>query len=307
MSQDEYKRIGLIVGREWDWPEAFIQTINNIGEGITAELVKVGGTYMNETCPYAVIIDRKSHIIPYYRIYLKFAALQGCTIINNPFTWAADDKFLGTFIINRLGLNSPRTVVLPNKQVKRETVTASFRNLKYPMDWQSIIEYVGVPAIFKDVYSVGRGKVYRVHNVDELIQRYDESGTYTMVLQEIIESDTHIHCFVVGQEHVLVLQYSLINGRYLPTAISPTDPIGQQAAQNALSLTRTYGYDVNMVEFVVKNNQLYVINSTNPAPVMDKQLMTAEQFTWCVDKIAALAIDRVKRPISQKTILPESW
>ncbi len=302
MSQDEPKRIGLVIGREWDWPAAFVDEVNRREEGITAELVQLGGTFMNESCPYLVIVDRKSHVIPYYRAYLKYAALQGCVIINNPFTWSADDKFLGTYIINRLGLDGPRTVILPNKRIDKEVVTQSFRNLKYPMDWQGIIDYVGVPAIFKDAHSVGRGKVYRVHNVDELIQYYDDSGPQTMVLQEIIESDTHIHCFVVGQEKVLTLQYALKDGRYLPDILTPHTKLGESVVKHAIALTTAYGYDVNMVEFVIKEDQLFVINCTNPAPVMDKSLMNDSQFEWCVNEIATLAIERAKRPIPPKTI-----
>jgi len=302
MSQVNGKRIGLIIGHETDWPEAFMAAINERTDGITAELVKLGGTTMDGICPYDVIIDRMSHEIPYYRAYLQYAVLQGYYVINNPFTWSADNKFFGTVIINKLGLTSPRTIVLPNKHVAADVTPASFRNLEYPMDWHGIINYVGVPAIFKDIHSGGRRVVYRVHSVDELIQRYDESGTRTMILQELIESDTHIHCFVIGQEKVLALRYSLANGRYLPDIITEKNQNYQPIASDALRLTRAYGYDCNMVEFVIKDGKRYVINSTNPAPVMDRELMTEEQFTWCVDEMAALAVARVKRPPPQHAV-----
>ena len=38
---------------------------------------------MDELCPYAVVIDRISHEVPYYRSYLKNAVLQGTTVVNN--------------------------------------------------------------------------------------------------------------------------------------------------------------------------------------------------------------------------------
>ena len=43
--------------------------------------------------PYAVIVDRISHDVPFYRSYLKNAVLTGTQVINNPFWWSADDKF----------------------------------------------------------------------------------------------------------------------------------------------------------------------------------------------------------------------
>jgi glutathione synthase/RimK-type ligase-like ATP-grasp enzyme len=302
MSQDEVKRIGLIIGREWDWPAAFMAAVNERDEGITAELVKIGGAFMDEPCPYHVIIDRMSHEIPYYRAYLKYATLYDTYIINNPFTWSADNKFFGNALVNKLGLASPRTVALPNKEVERDVVPDSFRNLVYPMNWQGIIDYVGVPAIFKDLRPGGRRVVYRVHSVDELIQRYDESGTRTMLLQQIIESDIHLHCFVVGEERAMLLRYSLSNGRYLPGLLNTEEAQNERLIKVACDLTRIFGYDFNMVEFVVKDDIPYVINCTNPAPDIDASLMDEEQFNWCVQEIATLAIERARRPLPQQAI-----
>ena len=86
-------KVGLLVGREWSFPPAFLEEVNNRRDGVHAEYVQLGGTAMNEPCPYAVVIDRISHEVPYYRSYLKNAVLQGATVVNNPFMWTADDKF----------------------------------------------------------------------------------------------------------------------------------------------------------------------------------------------------------------------
>lgn len=306
MSRDDDKgtdkKIGLIVGRDHDWSDAFINRVNKVENGVAAELVKLSGTIMDEACPYNVIVDRVSHEIPYYRACLHHAALNGSYIINNPFAWSADSKFFGIGLVNQLGFTSPRTIVLPNKHVEKEMTADSFRNLVYPMDWQGIIDYVGVPAIFKNISSGGRDAVYRVASVDDLIQSYDESGTMTMLLQQIIESDTHIHCFVFGHETVLPLRYLVADNRYFVDILPSDDALGRQLTHQALTLTRAYGYDVNMVEFVVADDQLYVINATNPAPEMMVGLMTAEQFDFCIDEVARVAISRVKRPLPQRSI-----
>ncbi len=296
------KRIGMIVGRERDWSQAFMDAVVSLDMGVQAELVKLSGTFMDEPCPYDVIIDRMSHEVPYYRVYLEYAALQGAYIINNPFTWSADSKFFGLALVNRLGFTSPRTIVLPNKHIEKDMTPDSFRNLVYPMDWQSIIDYVGVPAIFKNINSGGRHAVHRVHSVDELIQRYDESGTLTMILQQVVEAEQHIHCFVFGRETVVTLQYLPDDCRYHTQTLSLDDELGRQLVHQSLTLTRAYGYDVNMVEFVQHGDQLYVINCTNPAPVMNLELMTVEQFDHCLNEFARMAIDRAKRPYPQRSI-----
>lgn len=301
------KKIGMIVGRDQNWPQAFMDAIARMDMGIEAELVKLSGTFMDEPCPYAVIIDRISHEVPYYRIYLEHAALQGAYIINNPFTWSADNKFFGLALVNRLGFTTPRTIVLPNKHVEKDMAPESFSNLVYPMDWQGIIEYVGVPAVFKNINSGGRYAEHRVHSVDDLIQRYDESGTLTMVLQQIVAAEQHIHCFVFGHEKVMAFHYLPENGRYHPQIVSFEDKLGQQLVHQSLTLTRAYGYDVNMVEFVRQGDQLFVINCTNPAPIISKELMTDDQFDNCVEEFARIAIERAKRPYPQRSIFDHNY
>ena len=42
------KRIGLMVGREWSFPPAFIEEVNRRQAGVTAEFVTVGAASMDE-------------------------------------------------------------------------------------------------------------------------------------------------------------------------------------------------------------------------------------------------------------------
>jgi glutathione synthase/RimK-type ligase-like ATP-grasp enzyme len=88
------KKIGILFGMENTYPPAFVEKINSMKiDGITAEFVKIGGIRMDEPQKYAVILDRISQDIEFYRAYLKNAALQGTIVVNNPFWWTADDKF----------------------------------------------------------------------------------------------------------------------------------------------------------------------------------------------------------------------
>src|SRR5215470_15840050 len=141
-------RVGLIVGREWSWPPAFIEEVNRRDEGVFAEFVKVGAPHMDDPAQYRVIIDRISHEVPYYRTYLKHAILQGVTVVNNPFMWTADDKFFEAGLASKLGVAHPRTLVLPNKDYVPGIVpTESLRNLIFPLHWEAIVEYIGLPCV----------------------------------------------------------------------------------------------------------------------------------------------------------------
>src|SRR6516162_3848583 len=130
-------KIGLLVGREWSFPPAFLDEVQRRNAGVSAEYVKLGGTRMNEPCPYAVIIDRISHEVPYYRSHLKNAVLQGVHVVNNPFMWSADDHFFEAALATRLGVAHPRTLVLPNKEYGPGLAGAeNLRNLVYPLNWR---------------------------------------------------------------------------------------------------------------------------------------------------------------------------
>jgi hypothetical protein len=291
MSKDDMKQIGLLVGSETSWPAAFVAEVNRRGEGVWADFVKIGETLLDSDCPYDLIVDRISHEVPYYRTYLKFAAVKGCYVVNNPFMSAADDKFFGVALGSELGIHAPKTVALPNKRVEEESSPESFRNLVYPMDWQEIIDYVGVPAILKDIHAGGRTVSQRVSSVDELLRWYDESDTLTVVVQEIVEADYHVHCLVVGREEFLVARYLPDQRRYLPAIEGVEVAVLEATSTAALTLTRAYGYDVNLVEYVVENEQAHLINPTNPAPDLGLELLGETNFQWSVEKIADFAIE----------------
>ena len=103
---------------------AFLEEVQRRNTGVSAELIKLGGTRMNEPCPYAVIIDRISHEVPYYRSYLKNAVLQGVTVINNPFMWTADDKFFESTLAVKLGVAKIPTMLLIDRDGVLRSVKA---------------------------------------------------------------------------------------------------------------------------------------------------------------------------------------
>jgi len=80
------KKIGVLHGKERSFPEAFVERVNSKKiPGIIAEPVRIDKVMQGEPSEYAVIIDRISQDVPFYRAYLKNAALCGTAVINNPF------------------------------------------------------------------------------------------------------------------------------------------------------------------------------------------------------------------------------
>ncbi|WP_439629437.1 ATP-grasp domain-containing protein [Gemmata sp.] len=294
------KKVGVIVGREWSFPPKFIDEVNRRNKGVVAEFAKLGGTRMDEKVAYDVLVDRISHEVPYYRSYLKHAVLEGVTVVNNPFMWTADDKFFGASLCAKLGLAHPKTAVLPNKDYVPGIVKAeSLRNLVYPMDWQSIVDYVGLPCILKDAHGGGWRGVYVCHSVEELIRYYDGSGLMTMIAQEFIKWDQYVRVMCLGQDVVLPMPYDTHDRKYIPDPNYLTPALYKRVAADSLKLVQALGYDMNTVEWAIKDGVPYAIDFMNPAPDMDLNSLTPEYFNWVVEKMADLVIDRALNPKPQ--------
>lgn len=284
-------KIGLIVGREWSFPPAFIEEVNRRNEGVTAELVKLGAPRMDDPAEYRVIIDRISHEVPFYRTYLKHAVLAGATVVNNPFMWSADDKFFGATLATSLGLASPKTVVLPNKEYVPGIVhSESLRNLTYPLDWHGIVEYVGLPCILKDAHGGGWKEVYVCQNMEELLHHYDHSGLLTMIVQEFIQWDEFIRCICLGQEVIRPIKYDPKARKYHPELDFLPPALMQRIVNDSKTLVRALGYDMNSIEWAVRDGVPYAIDFMNPAPDMDIYSLTPTHFEWVVSGMADMAI-----------------
>ena len=112
-----------------------------------------------------------------------------------------DTKFFGYAAAEKLGIASPRTVVLPNKSYVEDVTAESLRNL-WPVDFDGLLDYVGAPCIMKPAFGGGWKNVHKIHSLDELLQHYNDSGTLTLMLQEFISWDVFIRIPTVGRRWV---------------------------------------------------------------------------------------------------------
>jgi hypothetical protein len=291
------KHIGLFVGREWSWPPAFIEEVSQRDAGVVAEYARIGAERFDGPVPYDVLIDRISHEVPMYRSFLKKAVLEGKTVVNNPFMWTADDKFFGARLVGRLGIASPKTVLLPNKDYVPGIVpTESLRNLQYPLDWKEIVSYVGLPCILKDAHGGGWKQVHVCRSLEELIHAYDQSGLLTMIVQEFIEWDHFVRCLCVGREEVLPMKYDPKARKYLVEHEHLTPELGARIVRDSMAIVRALGYDMNSIEWAVRDGVPYAIDFMNPAPDMDIYSLTQTYFDWAVRKMADMAIRMALHP-----------
>jgi hypothetical protein len=292
------KKIGILFGQEDTFPWAFLERIRSKNiDGVVAEPVRIEKLIQGQDSGYAVIIDRISQDIPFYRAYLKNAALQGTAVINNPFWWSADEKFFNNCLAERVGVAVPKTVLLPSKEHPPDTNERSMRNLAYPLDWDGIFQYVGFPAYFKPFAGGGWKNVYRLTGPDDFFRVYDETGQLVMMLQEEIVFTEYFRCYCLGTTEVRIMQYDPrqpFHLRYVRNG-PPVDPaILQRVEDGVLKLNRALGYDFNTVEFAVRDGVPYAIDFCNPAPDADVHSIGEDNFEWVVETAANMAIRKAQ-------------
>jgi len=290
------KKIGVLFGMENSFPGALVEHINarNI-DGIQAEFVLTGAVHLDQAPAYSVIVDRISHDIPFYRAFLKHAALNGTAIVNNPFWWSADDKFFNYTLALKLGVAVPPTVILPHKQLPQGTTDRSMRNLEFPLDWDAVFAYIGENGFLKPVDGGGWRDVYHIHNRQEFFCAYDQSRDLCMMYQKAVDFEEYFRCYVVGQKKVRIMAYDPRrphSERYLQNPPAYGKKLLKRIEQDALKLCRALGYDLNTVEFAVENGVPYAIDFLNPAPDADIHSVGPENFEWVVNAIAELAIKK---------------
>lgn len=297
------KKIGILYGKERSFPEAFVERINAKGlHGISAEPVRINKVAQGEDSGYAVIVDRISQDVPFYRAFLKNAAISGTAVINNPFWWSADEKFFNNALATRIGVPVPKTVILPSRVLPDDTTDESFSNLSYPLDWKGIFEYVGFPAYMKPFAGGGWKNVYRLSSMEDFFEKHAETGQLVMLLQEEIVFEEYYRCYCIGGKHVRIMPYEPRNPHHLRYQAEhrPTEESHKLMEDIVLRINRYLGYDFNTVELALRDGVPYAIDFCNPAPDADYRSVGEENFEWVVETMSNYAIERAQAQVRDR-------
>jgi hypothetical protein len=297
------KKIGILFGQERSFPEALITTINERKiPNILAEPVRIDKVIQGVDSGYAVIIDRISQDIPFYRAFLKNAALCGTAVINNPFWWSADEKFFNNCLATKIDVPVPKTVILPSRDLPPDTSDQSFSNLAFPLDWEGIFNYVGFPAYMKPFAGGGWKNVYRLASQEEFFEKHAETNQLVMLLQEEIVFEEYYRCYCIGGKYVRIMPYEPRNPHHLRyvAEFAPSAERLEQMQSIVLRINQYLGYDFNTVELAVRDGVPYAIDFCNPAPDADVKSVGQENFNWVVETAANFAIEKAEQHQSGK-------
>jgi hypothetical protein len=298
------KKIGILFGRERSFPEAFVKRVNELaGDEVRAEFVSIDKIFQAEPLGYAVIIDRISQDVPFYRAAMKNAAITGTAVINNPFWWSADEKFFNNALAVKLGVPVPKTALIPSYEQPTDTSDESFSNLAFPMDWEGIFNYTGFPAYMKPFDGGGWKEVYKLHDREDFFDKHSQTRQSVMMLQEEIIFDEYFRCYCIGGKYVRIMQYEPRNPFHLRYQVD-TPPSSEALLATihdyVLKLNEYLGYDFNTVEFAVRDGVPYAIDFCNPAPDAEVSSVGQENFDWVVETSAKYAIERANAQVDGK-------
>jgi glutathione synthase/RimK-type ligase-like ATP-grasp enzyme len=296
------RRVGILVGRERSFPDALIEAVASKNAGVVAEYAKVDLAPVGAPSEYDVLVDRISHDIPCYQPFLKVAAMAGTRVVNNPFWRIADDKAVDVALAQRLGVLVPKTYVLPSKSYGDDISTGSLSNLAYPLSWGKMTEDLGFPLYVKPHWGGGFKDVTRCRDQGELMTAFDKSGRLTLIAQEEITWTQYVRCIVVGKTEVLPALWDPRLGhfeRYVRAAetMQPlTSALEARVVEDARKLCTALGYDMNTVEFAIRDGQPYAIDFMNSAPDFDISSLGEDKFRWVVGKMADLVVRLAREP-----------
>ena len=123
MSLNRYL-VGLLLGAEEDWPQAFEAIASRIGvfqyagadHVLDTERVHIHPFNLRDRARHQVVIDRLAYWYYHPREWLKKVALMDDVyLLNSPFTFQSMEKHSAYCALIRLGMNIPDTVLVPYK------------------------------------------------------------------------------------------------------------------------------------------------------------------------------------------------
>jgi hypothetical protein len=294
--------IGLLLGTEDDWPQAFETLIRRVGavphEGrdhtLTSERITIEPFDLRDPVRHDVVIDRLAWWYYHPREWLKKAALVNDTyLLNNPFTFQAMEKHSAYCAMIRLGFDIPTTVLVPYKNpIDHEKWTYTAQTYNLPFDLDEVADRVGFPMFMKPFDGGAWRGVSRIDDPVALHKAYDESGQMLMHLQGAVSPyDAFARSLTIGPEtKIMKFRPELpMHNRY---AVSH-DFLEPEAGMEILTLSRTinafFRWEFNSCEALVTGTTVKPIDYANACP--DIAITSLHYyFPWAITQLLAWSV-----------------
>jgi hypothetical protein len=271
--------IGLLLGAEEDWPQAFEALLRRVGpitddagttHEFSSERLCIEPFDLTDPVRTDLVIDRLAHWYYHPREWLKKAALMnGTYLLNSPFTFQAMEKHSAYCAMLRLGLNIPRTVLVPYKNPV-DNVRWAYTSAKYnkPFDLDAIADDLGYPMYMKPFDGGGWRGVSRIDDREDLRRAYDESGEMLMHLQATVEYDKFARALSIGPE-TMVMDFrpdEPMHNRYAVSHDFLSPSAGHQSVAISRVVNAFFGWEFNSCEMLVNGDSVHPIDYANACP-----------------------------------------
>jgi hypothetical protein len=287
--------IGLLLGTEEDWPQAFEAVMRRLGP-VTApdgtrhefdsERITIEPFWLRARPRYNLVIDRLAYWYYNPREWLKKIALMDSVyLLNSPFTFQSMEKHAAYCAMIRLGLKIPETVLVPYKNPV-DNARYAYTAAKYnrPFDLDAIARELGYP-LFMKPYDGGAWRgVSRISNAAELHAAYDASGEMLMHLQKAVDGyDAFARSLSIGAE-TMVMRFQPEQPMHLRYAVEHsflTPQVGAEVVTIGKLVNAFFRWEFNSCETLVRGGEVHPIDYANACP--DVALTSLHYyFPWAI-------------------------
>ena len=271
--------IGLLLGAEEDWPQAFEAIAGRLGvfryagadHVLDTERVHIHPFNLRDRARHDVVIDRLAYWYYHPREWLKKVALMDDVyLLNSPFTFQSMEKHSAYCALIRLGMNVPDTVLVPHKNpIDNVRWAYTSRNYNDAFDLVAIADEMGYPLFMKPFDGGGWRGVSRVRNQADLMAAYDNSGEMLMHLQKSVEPyDVFARALTIGPE-TMVMHFQPdqpMHQRYVVDHDFLSAKVGQEATTITQTVNAFFRWEFNSCEMLVQGDTVIPIDYANACP-----------------------------------------
>ena len=271
--------VGLLLGAEEDWPQAFEALTARLGafshagteHVLDTERVHIAPFNLRDRARHEIVIDRLAYWYYHPREWLKKVALMDDVyLLNSPFTFQSMEKHSAYCALIRLGMNVPETVLVPYKH-PIDNVRWSYTARQYndQFDLQAIAAEMGYPLFMKPFDGGGWRGVSRVKDETDLMAAYDDSGEMLMHLQKSVEPyDVFARALTIGPE-TQVMHFrpdEPMHDRYAVDHDFLSPSVGQEAITIAQTVNALFRWEFNSCEMLIQGDTVLPIDYANACP-----------------------------------------
>lgn len=271
--------VGLLLGAEEDWPQAFealtarLGTFRHAGSehAIDTERVHIAPFNLRDPARHEIVIDRLAYWYYHPREWLKKVALMDDVyLLNSPFTFQSMEKHSAYCALIRLGMHVPETVLVPYKH-PLDNVRWSYTSRQYndAFELKAIAAEMGYPLFMKPFDGGGWRGVSRVKDEADLVAAYDDSGEMLMHLQKSVEPyDVFARALTIGPE-TQVMHFrpdEPMHDRYAVDHDFLSASVGREAVTIAQTVNALFRWEFNSCEMLIQGDTVLPIDYANACP-----------------------------------------